>query len=139
MKERRRIKQTQPGRPLGGVLVVFHWQRRYALANFHRAALEERDMTDAEIAEDGQAVPRYSFTAYRVPEGNSADREKLRDLLASAGFIRGTENANWVALEDGTDHVLRLKLALKSQGIVAVHYKEIPDLLLVPISVEGEL
>lgn len=96
-------------------------------------------MTDAEVAADSEESPRYSFTAYRVPEGSSADRQKLRDLIASAGFRKRAGSADWVPSEDGDETVLRLKLALKSHGIVAVHYNEIPDPMLVQVSVDGQL
>ncbi|WP_313605212.1 hypothetical protein [Rhizobium sp.] len=139
MKKRRLIKQTRPGQPLGGILVVFHWQRRYALANFHIAAEEKRAMTDAEIAADGEELPRYSFTAYRVPEGDEADLQKLRDLILPTGFQKQPGKSDWVAAEDGDDPAMRLKLALKAQGVDAVHYNEIPDVVLVPVSMGGQL
>lgn len=139
MKDRRLIKQTRPWRSLGDTLLVFHWQRSYALTGFHSAAMEKREMTDAEIASDAEEPPRYSFTAFRAPEGDSADRQKLRDLLVSTGFRKRVDRGDWVASEAGEEAVLQLKLALKAQGVAAVHYNEIPDLMLVRVVVEGQL
>ncbi len=137
--EKRRIKQTQPGRPLSGSLIVFHWQRSYALRNHHKAALEERDMTAAEIAQDGEELPRYWFTAYHAPEGTSAERQQLRELIASSGFEKRSGTADWIAVDHGDEPALRLKLALKAAGVDAVHYHEIPAPLIVPVTVDGQL
>lgn len=137
--ERRLIKQTQPGRRLSGSLIVFHWQRSYALRNHHRAPQEERDMTAAEIAEDSEELPHYWFTAYRVPEGTSANRQQLRALIAGSGFEKHSGKAEWFAVENGDDPALRLKLSLTAAGVDAVHYHEIPAPLILSVNVDGQL
>ncbi|PTV70204.1 hypothetical protein [Agrobacterium pusense] len=136
---KRLINQTQPGRPLSGSLIVFHWQRSFLIRNEEKAAAEMRELTEAEISEDSEELPRYWFTAYRVPEGSSADREQLRGLIASSGFEKRDGLADWWVTADGDDGPLRLKLALKAAGVDAVHYHEIPAPLLVPVTVDGQL
>lgn len=136
---KRVIKQTQPGRPLSGSLIVFQWERSYSNLNRIKAAAEMREPTMDEIIADGEEPPRYFFTAYRVPEGTSADRKALRDLLASSGFEKRNNRLEWMAIEAGDEPPLRLKLALKAAGVDAVHYHEIPDPMLVPVTTDGQL
>lgn len=136
---RRLIKQTQPGRPLSGSLIVFHWERSYSNLNRVKAAVEMREPTMEEIIADGEKPPRYFFTAYRVPEGTSTDRQKLRELLASSGFEKRNNRLEWMATEAGDDPAQRLKMALKAAGVDAVHYHEIPAPLIVPVTTDGQL
>lgn len=137
--ERLLIKQNPPGNPLSGSLIVFHWQRSYPLLNRTKAAVEMREPTMDEIIADGEEPPRYFFTAYRVPEGTSADREQLRELLGSSGFEKRNNRLEWMATEAGDEPALRLKLALKAASVDAVHYHEIPAPLIVPVTVDGQL
>lgn len=137
--DKRHIKQSQPGRPLSGTLIVFHWERSYSNLNRVKAAGEMREPTMDEIIADSESPPRYFFTAYRVPEGTSADRKNLRDLLASSGFEKRNNRLEWMAIEAGDEPALRLKLALKAAGVDAVHYHEIPAPLLVPVTTDGQL
>lgn len=137
--ERRIISQGHRSKPLASTLIVFHWQRSYSNANRLKAAVEMREPTMEEVVSDGEMPPRYFFTAYRVPEGSSAERQSLRELLASSGFEKRNNRLEWMAIGEGDEPALRLKMSLEAAGVDAIHYHDVPAPLIVPATVDGLL
>lgn len=120
-------------------MIVFHWRCLYSQAAQIQATLEGREPTIEDAIADGNEEPLYSCTAFAVPPGINADRDRLRLLLEAAGFRKDAASATWVARHAGEAPAVALKAILENAAVAAVHYHDVPSVLIVGVHVDGLL